>query len=229
MATDAPSVQRNNRRTRLLHAAVALTVLVLLVTGWWLATGHEGRPSVLARIARQSDADLHRRTGWVLVALCVVALTAGVRGAVTFVRETVRADRGDLRWFARWPIGALTGRFAKHRRHFDPGQRLANIAFVVTIGTLVGTGIGMTTLHGGSTFAQLVRLHRAATWVLAVLVVGHVLLAIGILPGYRGAWRSMHFGGRTPIATVRRLWPADEPPHDPADAPPRPPHESRAR
>lgn len=211
-------MQRNNRRTRWLHAAVALTVIVLLVTGWWLATGHEGRPSVLARIARQSDVDLHRRTGWALVALFALALTAGVRGAVTFVRETVRVDRGDLRWFARWPIGALTGRFGKHRGHFDPGQRLANIAFAVTLAVLVGTGIGMTTLHGGSTFARLVRLHRAATWVLVVLVVGHVLLAIGILPGYRGAWRAMHLRGRTPIATVRRLWPADEPPDERDDA-----------
>ena len=35
-----------------------------------------------------------------------------------------------------------------------------------------------------------------------------LLLTAGILPGYRGAWRAMHLRGRTPVTTVRRLWPA---------------------
>ncbi len=32
-------------------------------------------------------------------------------------RETFRRDRGDARWWARWPFGALTGRFARRRGH----------------------------------------------------------------------------------------------------------------
>jgi formate dehydrogenase subunit gamma len=47
-----------------------------------------------------------------------------------------------------------------------------------------------------------------ATYALAVLVVAHVIIAIGILPGYRGVWRAMHLGGRTPASAMRRVWPA---------------------
>jgi cytochrome b subunit of formate dehydrogenase len=203
----AEPVVRNNRRARLLHTAFFLVTLVLLFTGWWLLSGHEGRPSVLARLVDEPDVELHRRAGWALAALAAVAVTFGARGALTFVRETLRVDRGDGRWLARFPLGAVTGRFGHHRGHFDPGQRLANLVFVASLGTLIGTGIGLTTVHGGPTFVWLDRVHRLATYVLAVLVVGHVLIAAGILPGYRGVWRAMHLGGRVPAATVRRLWP----------------------
>jgi formate dehydrogenase subunit gamma len=201
-------VVRNNWKTRLLHTACFLATTVLLITGWWLTTGHEGRPSWLARATGEPDTELHRKTGWALVAIAVVAVTLGVRGAITFVRETFRIDRGDGRWLLRWPIAALTGRFSRHRGHFDPGQRIANLAFVATLGTLIGTGIALTTLHGGPTFVWMVRVHRYATYGLTALVVGHVLLAVGVLPGYRGAWRAMHLGGRPSSATMRRLWPS---------------------
>jgi hypothetical protein len=39
------------------------------------------------------------------------------------------------------------------------------------------------------------------------VIVGHIVVAAGILPGYRGAWRSMHLGGRVSLDTARRLWP----------------------
>ncbi|HEX7094828.1 MAG TPA: cytochrome b/b6 domain-containing protein [Acidimicrobiales bacterium] len=202
------AIVRNNRWTRLVHTACYLITAVLLATGWWIWSGHEGQPSLLARITNEPDVELHRTAGWALVALAGAVLTIGVRGAFGFVRETLRVDRGDWRWFLHWPRAALTGRFARHERHFDPGQRIANIAFVVAFGFVIVSGVGLTTLHGGPTFAQLVRIHRYATYALTALTAGHVLLAIGILPGYRGVWRAMHLGGRVPIATIRRLWPA---------------------
>jgi formate dehydrogenase subunit gamma len=209
VATDPTgSVVRYRRPARLFHAACYLTTFVLLATGWWLLSGHEGEPSLLARLAGRPDAELHRQTGWVLSGLVAIGLTLGVRAAATFARETLRFDRGDVQWFLSWPRGAITGRFAPHRRHFDPGQRLANLAFVVTLGALIASGIALTTLHGGPTFVWLVRVHRYATYTLLPLIAIHVALAIGVLPGYRGAWRSMHLGGRTPNTTVQRLWPA---------------------
>jgi hypothetical protein len=53
--------------------------------------------------------------------------------------------------------------------------------------------------------------HRGSTYVLTGLVVGHLLVTLGLLPGYRGVWRAMHWRGRVPEATARRLWPATLP------------------
>ncbi|HEX6425050.1 MAG TPA: cytochrome b/b6 domain-containing protein [Acidimicrobiales bacterium] len=209
--TEPGAVVRNNRATRWFHAATFLVTAVLLATGWWLRTGHEGSPSLLAEVAGRSDADLHRQAGWASVALAGAGVTLGVRAAWTFVRETLRVDRGDARWFRRWPVGALAGRFAPHAGHFDPGQRLANVAFVATLGTIIGTGVAMTTLSGGPVFASLVRVHRVATYVLTALVAGHLLVVAGVLPGYRGAWRAMIGGRGVAAETARRLWPADAP------------------
>jgi cytochrome b subunit of formate dehydrogenase len=196
---------------------------VLLATGWWLRAGKEGQPSALADLLGTPDTEVHRQAGWALVVLAGAAVTLGVRAAWTFVRETARVNRGDGRWFLRWPVGALTGRFGRHRGHFDPGQRVANVAFVVTLATLGVTGVAMTTLTGGPTFATMVRVHRAATYVLTALVVGHLLVVSGLLPGYRGAWRAM-VTGRVTRTTTRRLWPSEagpapdpDPAHDPGD------------
>jgi formate dehydrogenase subunit gamma len=202
-------VVRNNAATRWFHAATVVVTAVLLATGWWLRTGHEGRPSLVARVFGAPDTEVHRNAGWVLVAVLGVGVTLGVRAAWTFTRETLRVDRGDARWFLRWPAGALTGRFARHDGHFDPGQRLANVAFVGSFATVVVSGVALTTLSGGSTFATMVRVHRGATYVLTAVVVGHLVLVSGILPGYRGAWRAMVGRGRVRRGTARRLWPAD--------------------
>ena len=191
-----------------MHTATYLLTFALLGTGLWLLGGHEGQPSVLARLLNRPDVEIHRRAGWALAALFGIALILRVRAAATFVRESVRVNRGDGGWFRRWPVGALTGRFGSHRGHFDPGQRVANVAFIVTFGVLIVSGIGLTTVHGGPQFVFFDRLHRWATYALMVVVAGHIAIAVGILPGYRGAWRAMHLRGRVPVRTVRRLWPA---------------------
>jgi len=75
----------------------------------------------------------------------------------------------------------------------------------VTLGALIGSGIALTTLHGGPrsrgscacTASPPTRCYRSSP----------STLAIGVLPGYRGAWRSMHLGGRTPNTAIERLWP----------------------
>jgi cytochrome b subunit of formate dehydrogenase len=203
----AGTVERNRRPARWFHAGVYVTVLVLLATGWWLLLGNEGSPSVLARVTGTSDADLHTVTGWVLAGLTVLAVVVGGRGWRTFWRESVRFRRGDAAWFRRWPAAIFTGRFGRHEGRFDPGQRIANLVLVATLLALVVSGVGLVLVSGGPAFVWLSLVHRWSTYVVTPVVVGHVIIASGILPGYRGVWRAMHLGGRLRLPDAHRVWP----------------------
>jgi len=200
-------IPRHSRKVRLFHTATYLITLPLIATGWWLLLGAEGHPSPLSRLTGIADARLHVWLGRALAILVIVPLVVGWRGIATFLRETFRYDRGDGRWWLRWPAGSLNGRFARHEGHFDPGQRLANVVIVGGLLVLTATGIAMTLLHGGHTFAMLNKVHRITTLVVTPFILGHLLIAFGVLPGYRGVWRSMHWGGRVPEDTARRVWP----------------------
>ncbi len=201
------TVERYPRSARRYHTAVYVVTLLLLATGWWLLGGHEGDPSPIARLLGVPDARLHTWLGLVLVAVALVPLPFAARGVRGFVRETLRADPPDRHWFVRLPAAILTGRFAHHDGHFDPGQRIANVAIVGLLGTLVATGVVLVVVHGGPLFAVASTLHRLATIAFTVVIAGHIVVALGILPGYRGVWRSMHLGGRLSLDTARRLWP----------------------
>jgi cytochrome b subunit of formate dehydrogenase len=208
MTSTTRRIRRTSRSTRLLHTAVYLTTSALLFTGLWLLIGGEGRPSPVARIVGEPDTSVHIWLGRVLAVVLVLPLLVRWRGTIVFVRETFRFDRGDGRWWLNWPRGALTGRFARHEGHFDPGQRAANLVMVGGLLVLTVTGIGMTVLHGGPMFAWMSRVHTWTTYVVTIVIAGHLFVAIGILPGYRGAWRAMHLGGRVSKETAKRLWPA---------------------
>ena len=215
MATESPTQQtdgsepltRHPRRVRWFHAAIYLATIPLLWTGWWLLWGEEGSPSFLARAFHVADIRVHVWAGRVLALLAIAAITVGRRGALTFARETFRRDRGDGHWWIRWPGAVLTGRFARHEGAFDPGQRVANAVIVGGLLVLTTTGIALTMLHGGPVFAWLAKVHLWTAVIVTPVILGHVLVALGVLPGYRGVWRSMHLGGRVSRETARRLWP----------------------
>jgi formate dehydrogenase subunit gamma len=200
-------LERHGRRARLLHAAVYLLTLPLLITGWWLLLGGEGHPSPLSTLTGVADTRLHVWFGRVLAVVVLLTIVLGRRAIASFARETFRRDPGDARWWRRWPVGAITGRFARHEGAFDPGQRVANVVIVGGLVVLTVTGFAMTVLHGGPVFARLDRIHRIATIAVTPVLLGHIAIALGILPGYRGVWRSMHLGGRVPESTSRRIWP----------------------
>lgn len=200
-------VERYGRATRWLHAGVYLTVLIVGGTGWWLLSGREGDPTPLARLTGVPDVVIHKDVGWALIALIGAGVVFGVRATGGFVAESVRFRRSDAHWLLRWPQAVFTGRFARHEGHFDPGQRVLNILLSISLLAAIGSGVGLVTVHGGPVFVQLDKVHKWATYALTALVAGHVLVAAGVLPGYRGVWRSMHIGGRLRTDVARRLWP----------------------
>jgi formate dehydrogenase subunit gamma len=180
---------------------------VCLLTGWWLLLGGEGRPSPIARILGVADTAIHVWVGRGLLFLAILPILVARRGVAAFARETARVDPGDGRWIARWPAAIVTGRFARHEGRFDPLQRIANALLLFGLAVLVASGVALTMLHGGPAFAVLARTHLVATVLVTPLIAGHVLVASGVLPGYRGVWRSMHLGGRLRTVTSRRIWP----------------------
>jgi formate dehydrogenase subunit gamma len=79
---------------------------------------------------------------------------------------------------------------------------------VVGLLVLIVTGVGLATLHGGHVFAMFAKVHKWTAIVITPVLLGHIVIAAGVLPGYRGVWRSMHLGGRLKKETADRVWPA---------------------
>jgi len=202
------TTERNNRATRWFHALVYITGLTLLATGWWLLLGGEGNPTPLALVIGIPDTSLHTMIGWGFALIAIIGCVVGWRATRTFVAESLRVDRSDARWFARWPAALISGRFGSHDGHFDPGQRVLNVVMALSLIALTLSGIGLVTVHGGPSFVWLARVHKWSTYVATPVIAGHVIVASGILPGYRGVWRSMHLGGRLDRSVAQRLWPA---------------------
>jgi formate dehydrogenase subunit gamma len=154
----------------------------------------------------------HRWVGLAFIGGGVVLLALRARSVMRFLAESLRFRRGDVRWFATWPGFVLRpGRvsLARHEGHFDPGQRVLNLVIVAAFLVLAATGMVMTVprLVVPAAFGISLRLHRAATWLLTASVAGHLVVASGVLPSYRGVWRAMHRGGRVREDLARTLWP----------------------
>jgi cytochrome b subunit of formate dehydrogenase len=200
-------VERYSRGTRWFHAGIYVTVLLLLATGWWFIVDGYRHRSPLARVTGLSDGIVHEYAGYAFGLVLLVWLLGGARGLRSFVRETLRYRRGDGRWLAGFPRAAFTGRFGDHNGHFDPGQRIANVVMVLTLAALLLSGLGMVFLPGRQLDQALFTVHHWSTLLATPVIVGHMIIAAGVLPGYRGVWRSMHLRGRLPVDVARRIWP----------------------
>jgi cytochrome b subunit of formate dehydrogenase len=209
--TDTEGVLRNSRRTRLFHTWVYVVTAFLLLSG--IAVLGEGRPAIERILGGHvSTAHWHRWIGFVLIGSAALVLLLRPRAVGRFLIDSVIFGRDDLRWFVTYP-GFLTAsrRHApgRHRGHFDPGQRVMNVTIVVCFAALSVTGLMMAFPQRitPAAFEWSVRVHRLATWLLAGAVAGHVVVASGVLPAYRGVWRAMHRGGRVQARLAHRLWP----------------------
>jgi cytochrome b subunit of formate dehydrogenase len=202
-----PVVRRYGWVGRWFHAGIYVTVLLALGTGWWFVLVGYERASPLARLTGRPDGEVHELSGYAMILVFLVWLPFGLRGLRSFIRETTRFERGDGRWLLGWPRAVFTGRFGNHSGHFDPGQRLANIVIVVLLTVVVVTGLGAIFGPSSGLRGVMFDVHRWASYAVTPVLLGHIVVAAGILPGYRGVWRSMHLGGRLPVGVARRIWP----------------------
>ncbi|WP_155343723.1 cytochrome b/b6 domain-containing protein [Acrocarpospora pleiomorpha] len=193
-------VQRYGRAARWFHALVYTVVLVLLTTGWWFIVDRYRHPL-------PGPDGLHETTGLLLIGATLAYGIARARAVAAFLGESIEYRRGDGRWLAAWPRATLTGRFPYHDGRYDPGQRLANVVMVSTLTLIALSGLGMLYLPAGAVSLLAADVHRWATFVLTPVIVGHIVVAAGVLPGYQGVWRSIHLGGRLPRAVAHRIWP----------------------
>ncbi|MGH2651690.1 MAG: cytochrome b/b6 domain-containing protein [Actinomycetota bacterium] len=202
---------RNRPAARRVHAALYLLTGFLFFSG--LAVLGEGHPVLEALLGGHvATARWHRWVGFGLLGFGVLVAVLRPGTSTWFLAESVRFRAGDLRWFARYPSFLLRpSRYppAPHDGHFDPGQRVFNVLVVTSLLVLASTGAVMSFPQRflPPLFAASLRIHRAATWVLGIAVAGHLVVASGVLPGYRGVWRAMHRDGRVPAALGELLWP----------------------
>jgi formate dehydrogenase subunit gamma len=204
------TVQRYGRPARWFHAVVYTIVLALLATGWWFVIDQYQNPLL------GEDTLIHETAGLLMIAIIAGYAAIRARAAWRFVRESTVREPGDLRWLAALPRAALTGRFPHHDGQYDPGQRLANVVMLATLAALAASGLGMLYLPSRSVSLLAADVHRWAAFLLTPVLLGHIVVAAGVLPGYCGVWRSMHLGGRLPRAVARRIWPGWLDRHDQA-------------
>jgi formate dehydrogenase subunit gamma len=210
-AGTASRLLRNRPAARRLHAAVYLLTIFLFLSG--LAVLGGGTPALEALLGGHvATARWHRWIGFGLLGLGILVAVVRPRASAWFIAASVRFERQDFRWFARYPRFLLRpSRHApgRHEGHFDPGQRLFNLTVVASLLALAATGVVMSFPQRflPVAFAASLRIHRGTTWVLALAVAGHLLVTSGVLRGYRGVWRAMHRDGRVTEALADLLWP----------------------
>ena len=171
-----------------------------------MLVGYE-RASPLARLAGRPDGEIHELSGYAMILVFLVWLRSACVGCVrsSVRRRASNAGTGD--GCSAGPGRPSPARFRNHSGHFDPGQRLATIVIVVLLTIVVVTGLGAIFGPSGGVRGVMFGVHRWASYALTPVLVGHIVVAAGILPGYRGVWRSMHLGGRPPVGVARRIWP----------------------
>ena len=205
-------VLRNGLRARGLHTALFLAAGFLLLSG--MAILGEGVPELQNLLGGHvATGRWHRWIGLGLVITLVLLVPLlRPRAVLTFLRESARFSRLDFGWVRSFPgfaLGLSRQKLPWHGGHFDPGQRLFNLALVAALLALSVTGVLMAfpDRFQPLVFAWSLRIHRIATWLFVALAAAHIFVASGLLPGYRGVWRAMLGSGRVNRSLARALWP----------------------
>lgn len=200
MATDpvpAPArIHRFGRAERALHWATALAVLVLLATGALMSV-----PALVEVTPRSTAKSWHLLAALVLMAVFVALVELGGAPVRRTLRQLQYLDRDDLRWLRQAPGRLLSGAPAPEQGRFNAGQKLnaCVVAGLVVVSYVTGALLWLGERDHALRFDGTVLVHDALTYVLAVLVVGHIAMA-AVLPGTRPSLAGMIRG------SVDRAW-----------------------
>lgn len=202
-------IHRHALPARLMHAAVALVVVVLLVTGYALADALPG--SIVHWLGGHALAsDGHDALGLAFAVAGMGMLVLRWRSTAGWLRELCQVRRGDFIWLQGF-VRNLLGREppAWHTQRLDPLQRWVLALIIVLTAVASASGVALYVMPPGwrEAFVVAVRLHMGANAALAAAVLLHAFAGSGALPTHHGLASSMWGDGAVPLATARRLWP----------------------
>lgn len=205
---------RHGRTARVLHAANAAVVIVLLVTG--LALGDV----VSARVAgwlggHERINAAHQWLGLAFAVAMVLLAAALPRRVARLLRDSSRFRRGDGRWIRAFLAYLVAPRLRAppfHDGRFDPAQRLVFLGILVGIAGVTASGVYLYAWTpafalGQMSLAYAIRVHIVAAWLLIACLALHIAAGSGLPWTHRGLVRAMFGHGRVPISLARRLWP----------------------
>ena len=166
-------VLRYRRNQRVVHAVLATSFLLLLITGMMLLWG----PA--SRFAGGGTSRLvHRIAALGYMSVPIGYLLADRAGAIELVRESFRYDRDDIAWFKhmyRYALGRT--REMPPQGRLNAGQKLHHaFVIVVSIG-VVGTGLTLWFLKsslGPDWLAFTTLMHDLCMLGLTLFLVGHL-------------------------------------------------------
>ena len=164
---------RYRRNQRIVHAVLASSFLLLLLTGLLLVWGPLG-PLAAGGTSRL----IHRVAAVGFMAVPVLYLLTDRQGAKELLIDSFKYDRDDIEWIKhmyRYAMGHAAEMPPQGR--LNAGQKLHHAAVVVVSAAIVVTGLAMWFFKSGlgaSGLAWAAIIHDVAMLVLTLLLVGHL-------------------------------------------------------
>ena len=172
-ATHEHQVLRYQRAPRLVHALLASSFMLLLLSGFVLLWQPLG---FLA--AGGTSRWLHRVGAVGFMAVPFAYLASDRRGAKELIVDSFHFDKDDRAWLlhiGKYAFGRAAGMPPQGR--LNAGQKLHHATVVLVSAIIVATGLVMWFLHpglGSSTHALVAIIHDLAMLVLVLLLIGHL-------------------------------------------------------
>jgi formate dehydrogenase gamma subunit len=178
-------VLRFTSSERAFHWLVAAAFFVLLLTGLLMGK-HGSFHNVMYT--------MHLASAGVLLAGIGVTVLGGDRQALSRTRRELSSlDAVDREWLARVPAAVFKRSPGVPAGRFNAGQKLNFLLVAALFAALFVSGLGLIAIGGHPVNAVFKTAHVVAAYLAAVLVVGHLYMAL-VNPSTRPALRGMISG-----------------------------------